>query len=453
MYDLVIAGGTVVTAAGAVRADVGVRGERIAAVGLDLPGATTVDAGGCLVLPGAVDPHVHLQMALGGRVSSDDFADGTIAAACGGTTTVIDFVDPQPGQGLLAALAQRRDEADGRVAIDYGLHMTLPTWHAADAAALAEIPVAIAAGCATFKLYQAYPRLIVDDVALLTVMHTVARDGGRVVLHSETGPVLDALRNQALAAGHTAAIWHERTRPARLEATAVHRAIELAHLAGCPLHVFHIGCGEAVTELARAKARGVDVSGETCPQYLLLAAEEHLGGADGNLYICAPPLRGADDQQALWAALADGALAMISTDHCPWTAAEKAQADFTLVPGGVPSIEARLALLYQEGVAAGRLTLGQWVQVCCAAPAAWMGLAAKGQLLPGYDADVVVFDPGATRTITPATLHETAGWTPYAGRTVTGWPATVLRRGQMVVRDSAWIGDTGGRFVPRGWAA
>ena len=452
--DLVIAGGTVVTPGGVVRADVGVQGERIVALGPDLEGKVTVDAGGCLVLPGAVDPHVHLQMALGGRVSSDDFADGTIAAACGGTTTVIDFVDPQPGQGLLDALAQRRAEADGRVAIDYGLHMTIPTWHAADAAALAEVPHVMAAGCATFKLYQAYPRMILDDAALLTVMQTVARYGGRVVLHSEVGPVLDVLRSQALAAGHTAPIWHERTRPARLEATAVQRAVELARLAGCPLHVFHVGCAATVAELERARPkgsrRGMDVSAETCPQYLLLTADEHLDGPEGELYVCAPPLRHPADQQTLWAALGDGRLAMVSTDHCPWTRAEKAQPDFAAVPGGVPSIEARLSLVYHYGVATGRLTPEQWVQVCCAAPAAWMGLGAKGQLLPGFDADVVVFDPAATRTITPSSLHETAGWTPYDGRTVTGWPTTVLRRGQVVVHERAWVGDAGGRFVPRG---
>ncbi len=360
-------------------------------------------------------------------------------------------MDPQPEQGLLDALAQRRAEADGRVAIDYGLHMTIPTWHAADAAALAEMAQVMAAGCATFKLYQAYPRMILDDAALLTVMQRVARIGGRVVLHAETGPVLDVLREQALAAGHTAPIWHERTRPARLEASVVHRAVELAYLAGCPLHVFHVGCAETVAELALARTRGVAVSAETCPQYLLLTADEHLGGPDGELYICAPPLRHAADQIALWGALGEGGLAMVSTDHCPWTRAEKAQPDFAVVPGGVPSIEARLSLVYHYGVTTGRLTLEQWVQVCCAAPAAWMGLGAKGRLLPGYDADVVVFDPAATRTISPSSLHETAGWTPYDGRTVTGWPTTVLRRGQVVVHDGAWVGDTGGRFVPRGW--
>jgi dihydropyrimidinase len=452
MVDLVVTGGTVITAAGPVRADVSITGERIAAIGLDLAGRAVIDAGGCLVLPGAVDPHVHFQLALGDRVSSDDFAAGTIAAACGGTTTVVDFVDPQPGQALLDALAQRRCEADGRVAIDYGLHMTLPAWHASDPDALAAVPDAIAAGCATFKLYQAYPRMMLDDASLFVVMQTVARHGGRVVLHAETGPVLDVLRSQALAAGHTAAIWHERTRPARLEATVVQRAAELAHLAACPLHVFHIGCAEAVAEVVAAQARGIDISGETCPQYLLLTADEHLHGPNGELFICAPPLRHAADQGALWDALADGTLALVSTDHCPWTRAEKTQPDFTLVPGGVPSIEARLALIYHHGVTAGRLTLAQWVQVCCSAPAVRMGLATKGQLLPGYDADIVIFDPAATRTITPATLHETAGWTPYDGMTVTGWAKTVLRRGQVIVRDGQWVGDARGRFVPRGYA-
>ena len=452
VYDWVIAGGEIVTASGNLRTDVGIRGETIAAVAPDLVGIRTLDATGCLVIPGGVDPHVHLQLALGGRVSSDSFADGTLAAVFGGTTTVIDFVDPQPEQSLLDALASRRREADGRVAVDYGLHMTIPTWHAHDAPALGEIPAALGEGCATFKLYQAYPRMMLDDVALLRVLQAVAAAGGRVVLHSETGPVLDLLREQALLAGHSAPIWHATTRPARLEATAIHRAAELAQLASCPLYIFHIGCGEGVDEVARASARGVRIWGETCPQYLFLNADEHLGGPDGAIYVCAPPLRGKRDQVALWSALANDDLAVVSTDHCPWTRTEKTQPDFTQVPGGVPSIEARLALVYQ-GVRRGLISAARWVDVCCTAPARLMGLRAKGALAPGYDADVVIFDPARRWVISPETLHETAGWTPYGGMKVTGRTRSVLVRGQPVVVDEAFTGDFRGRFVPRGWGS
>jgi dihydropyrimidinase len=291
--------------------------------------------------------------------------------------------------------------------------------------------------------------MVLDDPALLRVLQQIAAVGGRAVLHAETGPVLDLLRSQALAAGHTAPIWHARTRPPRLEATAIHRAAELAHLAGCALHIFHVGCAEAVAEIAAAQRRGVAVTGETCPQYLLLTAEEHLDSADGKLYICAPPLRGHADQQALWTGLADGTLAMVSTDHCPWTGEEKNQPDFAQVPGGVPSIEARLSLIHHYGVRRGRLSLAAWVEVCCAAPAQLMGLGQKGRLAPGYDADVVIFDPQETRTLSPVTLHESAGWTPYDGMTVVGWPRTVLVRGQVVVQDTVYTGTALGRFLPR----
>lgn len=449
MFDQVIRNGLVIGSGGPVRADVAIQGEQIAAIGLGLEAAQTLDATDCYVLPGAVDPHVHLQMALAGRVSSDSFASGSIAAACGGTTTLIDFVDPKPEQTLLDALAARQAEAAGQVAVDYGLHMTIPTWHGADAGRLGDLGAVMEAGCATFKLYQAYAGMMLDDAALLGVLQQIAAVGGRAVLHAETGPVLELLREQALAAGHTAPIWHARTRPARLEATAIHRAAELAHVAGCPLHVFHVGCAEAVAEVAAAQRRGVAISAETCPQYLLLSAEEHLDSADGKLYICAPPLRGHADQFALWSALADGTLAMVSTDHCPWTGEEKNQPDFTQVPGGVPSIEARLALLHHYGVRRGRLSLASWVEVCCTAPAQWMGLGQKGRLAPGCDADVVIFDPQETRALSPVTLHERAGWTPYDGMTVEGWPRTVLVRGQVVVQDGVYTGAVPGRFVPR----
>lgn len=452
MFDRVIRNGLVVDGAGIVRADVAIQGEQVAAIGLGLEGKQALDAADCYVLPGAVDPHVHLQMALANRVSSDSFVTGTVAAACGGTTTVIDFADPKPEQTMLDALAARRAEAEGQVAVDYGLHMTVPTWHGAALDRLDELGAVVDAGCATFKLYQAYPGMMLDDTALLRVLQQIARVGGRAVIHAETGPVLDLLRKQAVEAGHTAPIWHARTRPPRLEATAIHRAAELAQIAGCPLHVFHVGCADAVAEIAAAQRRGVAITAETCPHYLLLTAEEHLDSADGKLYICAPPLRGHADQHALWNGLADGTLAMVSTDHCPWSGEEKNQPDFTQVPGGVPSIEARLALVHHFGVRRGRLSLAAWVEVCCAAPALLMGLGRKGRLAPGYDADVVIFDPHDTRTLSPVTLHETAGWTPYDGMTVEGWPRTVLVRGQVVVQDTVYTGARTGRFLARGFA-
>jgi len=450
MHDIVIKNGHIITSDGVFVADLAIDGETIAAIGLDLKGRRVIDASECYVLPGGVDPHVHLQMALAGRVSTDSFESGTVAAACGGTTTVIDFVEPKPGQSMLEALAQRQEEADGHVVIDYGLHMTIPTWHAAAEERLAEVPASVDAGCATFKMYQAYDGMILDDVSLLRAMQAVGASGGRVVLHSETGPVLDLLRAQALEEGHIEPIWHERTRPARLEATAVHRASELAYQAECPLYIFHIGCTESVAEVVAAQVRDVEINAETCPQYLLLTAHDHLDGPEGQLYVCAPPLRDHDDQDALWQALGDGDLDVVSTDHCPWTRAEKDQPDFTQIPGGVPSIEARLSLIHHFGVNEGRLTPERWVEVCSTNPARLMGLPRKGVLAPGYDADVVIFDPLRTKTIRTNTLHEAADWTPYEGLSVDGWPRTVLSRGRVIVENERFVGALGeGRFVPR----
>jgi dihydropyrimidinase len=328
--------------------------------------------------------------------------------------------------------------------------MTVPTWHASDPHGLDEAPAVVEAGCLSFKMYQAYQGMILDDVALLRALMAVGEAGGRTVLHSETGPVLDYLRTEALAEGHTEPLWHAYTRPAPLEASAVHRAAELADLASCPLYIFHVGCQESVWEIVQARGRGIDIWGETCPQYLLLNAEEHLGGLSGELYVCAPPLRTLDDNRLLWQALAQDELQVVSTDHCPWTAAEKQQPDFAAIPGGVPSIEARLALVHHFGVNQGALTLERWVQVCSTNAARWMGLERKGRLAPGCDADIVIFDPARVKYLAPDTLHESAGWTPYEGIEVAGWPRTVLLRGKVIVEDEQYIGAASdGRFVER----
>ncbi len=450
MYDLVIRQGQLITPAGPVRADLAVDQQQIAAIGTQLNASRTIDAAGCYVIPGGVDCHVHLQMRLSGLTTADSFESGTVAAACGGTTTVVDFTDPQPGQSLLEALRQRRTEADGRVAVDYGLHMTIPTWHASTEDRLHEVPDAVAAGCATFKLYQAYDRMQLDDVALLRAMRAVASAGGAVVLHSETGPLLDQLRADAVAAGHREPIWHEKTRPARLEASAVQRAAEVAALANCPLHIFHVGAAESLAQVTAARKHRLDITVETCPQYLLLTAADHLAASDGHLFICAPPLRNASDQETMWRALHDGSIDVVSTDHCPWTRSEKQQPSFADVPGGLPGIEARLALVHHFGVNERGLPLTTWVSACSTAPARRMGLTHKGALLPGYDADIVIFDPDRKKTLRSDALNEAARWTPYEGLKVAGWPRTVLLRGAEIVRDETFIGFPGqGRYLRR----
>ena len=450
MHELAIRNGQLITPSGPALADLAIDRGRIAAIGKNLNAAHTIDASGCFVLPGGVDCHVHLQMELNGLTSTDSFESGTVAAACGGTTTVVDFIDPRPGQTLIDAYRKRRAEADGSVAVDYGLHMTIPAAHAASAERLREIPAVAAAGCATFKLYQAYERMMLDDVALLTVMRAVAAAGCGVVLHSETGPLLDALRADAVAAGQTAPIWHERTRPARLEASAVQRAAEIAALAGCSLHIFHVGAADVLAAVNAARIKGYDISAETCPHYLLLTAEQHLTREDGHLFICAPPLRQAADKDAMWRGLGDGTLQIVSTDHCPWTRAEKRRSSFADVPGGLPGIESRLALLHHFGVKEQDLALTRWVSACCTSPARRMGIQDRGALQPGQVADIVLFDPKRAKTLRSAALHETAGWSPFEGMKLEGWPRTVLQRGKVIVRDEEFVGCPGdGRYLHR----
>ena len=449
-FDIAIRNGTVVAAGGTYRADVGVVGERIVALGDCVSGSCEVDATGCYVLPGGIDPHVHLQMSQGAYVSADDFASGTIAAACGGTTTVIDFVEPAEGDGLLDALQSRREEADHSVSVDYSLHMTIPAWHADRATTATEIEDAIDAGCTSFKLYLAYSGLQLDDVQLYRVLGWLTGLGGLPMVHCENGPLCDELRTRAVAAGRSGPGNHALTRPPRQEAEATGRAIDVAALAGSPLYVVHVSCAESLDRISMAKRRRELVYGETCPQYLFLQ-HDALDEALGERLVCAPPLRTCADNDALWRALATGALDALGTDHCPFSTSEKlGHADFTTIPGGLPSIEARLGLAY-DGVNYGWFSLERWVAMCCTGPARIFGLTRKGQIAPGFDADLVVFDPMWERTIIAGeTLHERVDWSPYSGRRLRGWPRDVFLRGRQIVRCGEFVGAADwGRFVTR----
>lgn len=452
MYDLVIRGGTLVTRAEAFQADVAVQGERIAAIGQGLSGRQTIDAGGLLVLPGAVDPHVHLAMDAGVTVTSDDWTTGTVAAACGGTTTVIDFIEPDLDGPLLPALAARRAEAEAGAVIDFGLHMTL---RSAAPNVLAEVPAAYAAGCASFKTYLTYDGFRLDDAAFLQALTAVARVGGLALVHAENHAAIEALRAEALAQGHTAPLYHARTRPVSTEAEAIERAITLAGIAGARLYVVHVSTGLGAEAVARARARGQAVVGETCPQYLLLTdAELDRPGFDGARFVCSPPLRPADNPPLLWGQLARDALSTVGTDHCAFffegqkTLGRQA---FTAIPNGLPGIEARLALLYTFGVRAGRLSLQRWVDVCCVAPARTFGLyPRKGSLMPGADADLVLFDPNRAVTLDRGVLHERTDYTPYAGLSVRGYPVATVARGDVIVKDGQFQGaPRRGRFLAR----
>jgi len=453
-FDLVVSNGTILTAEAVYSADVGISGKKIESVARELRGGRELDATGCYVLPGAIDVHVHLQMPVGSYQSCDDFASGTLAAAHGGTTTVIDFVVPEPGQPLVDALAARRAEADGRVAIDYGLHMTIPAWHADQASALAQIPKIVGAGVPTFKLYLAYEGLRLDDAQLYTVLKTISAHPALAIAHCENGPVCDRMRTEALGQGQTAPRYHALTRPPRQEAEATGRCLDIAALAGAPLYVVHVSCAEALQRITSARRSGQRAYGETCPQYLTLS-EGSLEGPKGGFFVCAPPPRTEADQAALWAALSGGELQIIATDHCPFTAAEKTHAaDFTQIPGGLPGIEARLSLVHTYGVATGRLSLRQWVSACCTTPARLFGLQGKGRVAPGFDADLVIFDPQRQLTLGTATLHEQVDWTPYEGLALQGWPRFTVSRGQVIVKEGQFVGGLGqGRFVQRSLSA
>jgi dihydropyrimidinase len=449
-FDLVIKNGTIVTAETTYQADLGIQGERIAAIGHDLAGEREFDATGKLVTPGAVDIHVHMQMPIGdGLVSADDFFTGTRAAAFGGATTIIDFIEPQPQQTLLDALAARRAEADERVVIDYGLHMTIdpPT-----IAKLDQLPAVVEAGCPTFKLYMAYGFRLTDG-QLMQALAAVRGVGGLAVVHAENWDIICTLIEQNLAEGRTEPRWHPRSRPALTEGESAGRLIDIATLVGTPVHIFHVGCQAVVDRIADARRRGLPVTGETCPQYLMLDDTVFdRPGVEGALPVCAPPIRPEGEQALMWAALAQDQLQIVTTDHCPFTRQDKARglADFSRIPGGVPSIEGRFSIVYAYGVRTGRFSASRWVEVCCTTPAQMVGLAGKGHLAVGYDADVVIFDPGRSVTLSTETLHENVDWTPYDRLEVQGWPAVTISRGRILVENGQFHAEAGqGRFVER----
>ncbi len=450
-YDLVIKNGRIITAHTSYNADIAIQGEKIAAIGQNLAGEREIDASGKLVTPGAVDIHVHLQMPIGKFTSSDDFFTGTRAAALGGTTAVVDFIERQPGETMLEALAARRALADPKVAIDYGLHMTIgPN----DITHLDEIPAAYAAGCGSFKLYMAYGLRLTDD-QLLHAFRAIRAVNGLPVVHAENWDVICALVDENLANGNTTPHYHPLSRPALMEGEAAGRVIDIATLAGTRLHIFHVTCAETVGRIAAARARGLPVTGETCPQYLLNTQEVYdRSGVAGALPVCAPPIRGQEQQDALWRALGSGDLQLVTTDHCPFTRAEKetgiAANDFSQIPGGVPGIEVRYAAVYSQGVRHGVMTENQWVDACCTTPAKLAGFANKGDILAGYDADLVIFDPDKKVTLSTEFLHENVDWTLYEGVQLQGWTETTISRGRVIVENGKFVGRGGdGRFIKR----
>jgi len=455
MGAVLVKGGTVVDAYGERLADLRTGADgRVVAVeaSLDpLPDEETVDATDCLVVPGGVDVHTHLHLPVGAVRVSDDFRTGTMAAAIGGTTTIVDYVTAYRGEDPMAALATWRRWAEPAT-VDYGLHMTFT-----EAVTEASVAACVEAGVTSFKLYMAYPdRLQVDDDTIYDIMVAAGRHGGLVTLHAENGGVIEALRRRALAEGRTGVIEHARTRPAVLEGEAVVRAAAIAEVAHAPVYIVHVSSAPALAAVREAQDRGVEILAETCPQYLHLDVSR-LGGEDGPNFVCTPPLRDPWHAEELWEGLSRGTVHTVATDHCPFSVEDRMAGttgtgwtDFTEIPGGLPGIETRLALVW-EGVRAGRITVADWVRLCAEAPARTFGLwPAKGSLGIGADADVVVWDPARRQALDAAHLHMHVDHSPYAGRVAVGWPRLVLSRGRVVARDGTFRGEAGwGRYVAR----
>ncbi len=455
----VIRGGLVITASDEIHADVLIEDGRIAALAASgTPAAEawtaerTIDATGKYVIPGGVDAHTHMELPFGGTSASDSFETGTRAAAWGGTTTIIDFAVQSVGHGLREGLDTWYAKADGKCAIDYAFHMILSD---VNQSSLKEMDLLVEEGITSFKLFMAYPGVFYsDDGQILRAMQRSASNGGLIMMHAENGIAIDVLVEQALAEGRTDPRYHGEVRKALLEAEATHRAIQLARVAGAPLYVVHVSAEEAVAELAAARDKGLNVFGETCPQYLFLSTD-NLAEPDfeGAKYVCSTPLRPREHQAALWRGLRTNDLQVVSTDHCPFCFVgqkELGRGDFSKIPNGLPGVENRMDLLHQA-VVDGHLTRRRWIEIACATPARMFGLyPKKGTIAPGADADVVIYDPRAEQTLSVETHHMNVDYSAYEGKRITGQVETVLSRGEVVIDQREFTGRAGhGLYTPR----
>jgi dihydropyrimidinase len=449
--DVVLKGGTVVTARDIYQADVGLQGGLVVAMGQDLQGDLVLDATGKYVLPGAVDPHTHLELEFMDTVSSDDFYTGTVAAACGGTTTIIDYAEQTKGETLHQAVDAWRQKADPKVVIDYGLHVSVTD--VCDQI-LDEMEDIVREGVTSFKCYLAYPERLRDDELLQVLAR--ARDLGALVnVHCENGWLVDLTTRRLLAEGKTGPRWHPRSRPAAFEEEATQRAVTLASIAQAPLYVVHLTCAGALGATTRARDAGKPVLVETCPQYLLLDIERYdEPGFAGAKYVLSPPLREKANLEVLWSGLAVGDIDVVATDHCPFNLVgqkDLGRDDFTRIPNGIPAVETRVSLLYHEGVNGGRIDLNRFVELVATAPAKLFGLfPQKGTIAVGSDADLIIWDPDKEMALTQENLHMNVDYSPYEQVTVRGYPELVLARGQVIVRDNRFVGQRGsGRYLSR----
>jgi dihydropyrimidinase len=457
-FDLVVRGGTVVTASDTMRCDIGIAGGRIVALAERLDGPRVLDAGGLLVLPGGVDTHCHIeQLQPGGGADEESFVTGSRSALAGGTTTAISFAAQFKGHGIADTLAEYHRRARAGAMIDYSFHqiITDPT----DAVIRDEIPALVASGIRSLKVFLTYDPLHLDDRQYLRVLAAARRAGALVTVHCENYEAIGWQTEALLAAGMTAPKYHAWSRPKVIEREATYRAIALAELVDTPIQVFHVSCAEVAEIIAEAQARGLKVWGETCPQYLTMtAADMDRPGFEGAKFMCSPAPRDAADHDPLWAILRRGVLDVVSSDHSGYsfdTATGKrvngADAAFRDIPNGMPGVGGRLALLFSEGVAKGRISLNQFVQLTATNPAKLFGLhPRKGSIAIGADADLVLWDAAKQVTLTNTLMQHAIDYTPYEGMQVTGWPVATVLRGQVVMQDGKVTAEPGsGQFLAR----
>lgn len=454
---IVIKGGTIVTATDTFKADLAINGETICGMSRELPAAgtdTVINAEGHYIFPGGIDTHTHFELPFMGTVSADDFATGTKAAVCGGTTTILDFVIPTKGRPLKEAIDAWHRKAGGRAVADYGFHLAINEYTEAWAK---EIPEVIAReGISSFKCFMAYKgALQIDDGQMIQILENVGKHGGLVSVHAENGDMIVSLQSRFIAEGKTAPEYHWRAHPAEAESEAVYRGLRLAKFTGQPLYIVHLSSADGLEEVKRALAEGIKVIAETCPQYLLLPAELYTQpGFEGAKYVMSPPLRPKDHLEKMWEGLAKGYIKTVGTDHCPFNF--KGQKDmgldsFAKIPNGIPAIGDRFNLLYTYGVGAGRIGLNQFVEVTSTNAAKIFGMyPQKGSIVVGGDADLVIFNPEAETTISAKTQMHNVDYSAFEGFKLKGLARDVLLRGRFAVRNGKYVGEQGlGKFLPR----
>ena len=452
-----ITNGTIVTADGSTATDVLIDDETVVQIGSDLAANAvtvdeTIDATGRWLIPGAIDVHTHMELPFGGTFAKDTFESGTRAAAFGGTTTIVDFAVQSRGKSLREGLDAWHAKAEGNAVADYGFHMIMSD---VNDATLAEMDGLVAEGVPDFKLFTAYPGVFYsDDGAIFRAMQRTAKNGGLIMMHAENGMAIDVVAADEVAAGHTDPYYHGIARYPIFEGEATNRVIRLAEAAGVPVYIVHLSAREALDAVRSARDRGTKAFAETCPQYLFLSLDDMADGFNGAKFVCSPPLRPAVHQAELWTGLVKDDLQLVSTDHCPFDfegQKELGKGDFRKIPNGLPGVEDRVDLLHDGGVVGGRITKERWVEIISTAPAKLFGMfPQKGAIAVGSDADIVVYDPAATRTISAATHHMDVDYSCYEGRPVRGRSDIVLSRGSVIVRDGVFTGRKGhGRFLRR----